>query len=151
RFFSILGHVKWLIVTGFLTGLSQQGDYFVLGRIVSPEALGYYYFGFQLTANVGQLLAQGIGNTLFPIFTAMKKDAQALGRAFLRSGSVIHFICSLLCLGIVGFGPWLIHVIWRGKWDPAIVTAVAMAISLPMRMLSPLAAATLDSFGKWRL
>jgi O-antigen/teichoic acid export membrane protein len=150
-FFSILGQVKWLIVTGFLSGLSQQGDYFVLGRIVSPETLGYYYFGFQLTANVGQLLAQGIGNTLFPIFTAMKQDAQALGRAFLRSGSVIHFVCSLLCLGIVGFAPWLIHFIWRGKWDLAIITAVAMAISLPMRMLSPLAAATLDSFGKWRL
>jgi len=64
---------------------------------------------------------------------------------------VIHFVCSLLCLGIVGFGPWLIHFIWRGKWDLAIVTAVAMALSLPMRMLSPLGTVALDSFGKWRL
>jgi O-antigen/teichoic acid export membrane protein len=151
KFFSIFGQVKWLIVTGFLTGLSQQGDYFVLGRAVSPESLGYYYFGFQLTANIGQLLAQGIGNTLFPIFTAMKQDPQALARAFLRSSSVIHFACSLLCLGVVGFGPWLIHFIWRGKWDLAIVTAIAMALSLPMRMLSPLGAATLDSVGKWKL
>ena len=151
KFWSLLGHVKWLIVTAFLTGIAQQGDYFVLGRAISPESLGYYYFGFQLTANIGQLLAQGIGSTLFPIFTAMKQNQEALRRAFLRSSAVIHFACSVLCLGVVGFAPWLMHFVWHGKWDTAIVTAVAISFTLPMRMLSPIGAVTLDSFGKWRL
>jgi O-antigen/teichoic acid export membrane protein len=151
RFVAILGQAKWLIITGFLTGLSQQGDYFVLGRVTSAESLGYYYFGFQLTANIGQLLAQGIGNTLFPIFTAMRRDPRALNRAVIRASSVIHFACSVLCLGVVGFAPWLMHFVWRGKWDSAIVTAVAIALTLPMRMLSPIGSVTLDSFGKWRL
>jgi O-antigen/teichoic acid export membrane protein len=151
KFLYILGQTKWLIVMAFFTGLSQQGDYFVLGRAISPESLGYYYFGFQLTANVGQLLAQGIGSTLFPIFTAMKLDTQALRRAFLRSSSMIHFACSGLCLGLIGFAPWFMHFIWRGKWDMAIVTVVAVAFSLPMRMLSPLGNVTLDSLGKWKL
>jgi O-antigen/teichoic acid export membrane protein len=151
RFTSILGNVKWLIATAFLSGLSQQGDYFVLGRVFKPELLGYYYFGFQLTANVGQLLAQGIGSTLFPIFTAMKHDAKALSRAFLRSGSVINFACGILCLGVIGFAPWAMHFIWRGKWDMAIVTTVAIATTLPIRMLSPLGAVTIDSFARWKL
>jgi O-antigen/teichoic acid export membrane protein len=151
RFLAILGQVKWLIITAFLIGLSQQGDYFVLARAVSAESLGYYYFGFQITANIGQLLAQGIGNTLFPIFTVMRQDPRALNRAFLRASSVIHFACSVLCLGVVGFAPWLMHFVWRGKWDMAIVTAVAIALTLPMRMLSPIGYVTLDSFGKWRL
>jgi O-antigen/teichoic acid export membrane protein len=123
----------------------------VLGRAISAESLGYFYFGFQITANIGQLLAQGIANTLFPIFTAMRQDPRALNRAFLRASSVIHFACSVLCLGVVGFAPWLMHFVWRGKWDMAIVTAVAIALTLPMRMLSPIGYITLDSFGKWRL
>ncbi len=151
RFWALLGQVKWLIVTAFLTGIAQQGDYFVLGRAISPESLGYYYFGFQLTANIGQLLAQGIGSTLFPIFTAMKENPEQLRRAFLRSSAVIHFACSVLCLGVAGFAPWLMHFVWHGKWDMAIVTAVAISLTLPMRMLSPIGAVTLDSFGKWRL
>jgi O-antigen/teichoic acid export membrane protein len=151
RFLVILAQAKWLIVSAFLTGLAQQGDYFVLGRVISAESLGYYYFGFQLIANIGQLLAQGVGNALFPIFSAMKHDMQALKRGFLRASSVIHFACSVLCLGAVGFAPWLMHFVWRGKWDMAIVTAVAIAFTLPMRMLSPIGAVTLDSFGKWRL
>jgi O-antigen/teichoic acid export membrane protein len=151
RFMEILAHVKWLVIVSFLTGLSQQGDYLVLGRAISPEALGYYYFGFQLTANVGQLLAQGILNTLFPMFASMKDDTKALGRAFLRSSSIIHFACSVLSLGLVGFAPWLMHFIWHGKWDTAIATAVVMALSLPTRLLSPLGNVTLDSVGKWRL
>lgn len=151
KFLAILGQVKWLILTAFLTGLSQQGDYFVLGRAISPESLGYYYFGFQLTANIGQLLAQGVGSTLFPIFTAMKGNLKALRGAVLRASSVIHFACSVLCLGVVGLGPWLIHLVWRGKWDMAIVTTVAVALTLPMRMLSPMGGVTLDSFGHWRL
>jgi O-antigen/teichoic acid export membrane protein len=150
-FLAILGQVKWLIITAFLIGLSQQGGYFVLGRAISAESLGYFYFGFQITANIGQLLAQGIANTLFPIFTAMRQDPRALNRAFLRASSVIHFACSVLCLGVVGFAPWLMHFVWRGKWDMAIVTAVAIALTLPMRMLSPIGYITLDSFGKWRL
>lgn len=151
EFLTIFAQVKWLIVTAFLTGLAQQGDYFVLGRAISAESLGYYYFGFQLTANVGQLLAQGVGSTLFPIFTAMMNDKQALKRAFLRASSVIHFACSALCIGVVGLAPCLIHLVWRGKWDLATVTAVAIAFTLPMRMLSPMGTVTLDSFGKWRL
>lgn len=151
RFREILAHVKWLVIVSFLTGLSQQGDYLVLGRAISPEALGYYYFGFQLTANVGQLLAQGILNTLFPMFASLKDDTKALARAFLRSSSIIHFACSVLSLGLVGFAPWLMHFIWHGKWDTAIATAVAMALSLPTRLLSPLGNVTLDSVGKWRL
>ncbi len=150
-FLIILGQVKWLIVTAFLTGLAQQGAYFVLGRAISAESLGYFYFGFQLTANIGQLLAQGIGSTLFPIFTAMKHDPPALNRAFLRATSVLHFACCILCLGVAGFAPWLMHFVWRGKWDMAILTAIALALTLPMRMLSPIGAVTLDSFGKWRL
>lgn len=151
RFLEILAHVKWLVIVSFLTGLSQQGDYLVLGRAITPEALGYYYFGFQLTANVGQLLAQGILNTLFPMFASLKDDTRALARVFLRSSSIIHFACSVLSLGLVGFAPWLMHFIWRGKWDIAIATAVAMALSLPTRLLSPLGNVTLDSVGKWRL
>jgi len=151
RFTAMLGNVKWLIATAFLSGLSQQGDYFVLGRVFKPELLGYYYFGFQLTANVGQLLAQGIGSTLFPIFTAMKHDAKALSRAFLRSSSVINFACGILCLGVIGFAPWAMHFIWRGKWDMAIVTTVAIAATLPIRMLSPLGTVTIDSFARWKL
>jgi O-antigen/teichoic acid export membrane protein len=151
RFTAMLGNVKWLIATAFLSGLSQQGDYFVLGRVFKPELLGYYYFGFQLTANVGQLLAQGIGSTLFPIFTAMKHDAVALSRAFLRASSVINFACGVLCLGVIGFAPWAMHFIWRGKWDMAIVTTVAIAATLPIRMLSPMGAVTIDSFARWRL
>ena len=54
-------------------------------------------------------------------------------------------------IGVVGLGPCLIHLVWRGKWDLAAVTAVAVAFTLPMRMLSPMGAVTLDSFGKWRL
>jgi O-antigen/teichoic acid export membrane protein len=151
RFAGILDNVKWLIATAFLTGLSQQGDYFVLGRVFRPELLGYYYFGFQLTANVGQLLAQGIGSTLFPIFTAMKHDAMALSRAFLRASSVINFTCGILCLGVIGIAPWAMHFIWRGKWDMAIITTVAIAATLPIRMLSPMGAVTIDSFARWKL
>jgi hypothetical protein len=52
---------------------------------------------------------------------------------------------------VVGFAPWLMHFVWRGKWDMAIVTTVVIALTLPMRMLSPIGSVTLDSFGKWRL
>ncbi|WP_426370552.1 oligosaccharide flippase family protein [Pseudocolwellia sp. HL-MZ7] len=150
KYFSeIWSGIKWLFIGAFLLGAALRGDYLVLENIFTEEELGYYFFGFMLTANIGMLLSQGIQSVLMPSFSSIDDDKRVLN-GFNRASAALVFLTGILCLGMVVFSPYLISYIWNGKWDSAILVAVVMAISLPLKMLSPLGGALLESKGKWR-
>ncbi|MCK0195600.1 oligosaccharide flippase family protein [Ancylobacter sp. 6x-1] len=150
RFFAIFVALRWTIIASFLMGLSQNGNFFALGHLLTSEELGYYFFGFMLTANASVLVFTAINQTLLPIFSKMKGDEVRLRLAFLRSSGVLNFLCSILCLGLIGVGPAAVHFIWGGKWDAAIFTSVVTAATFPIRIFTSIATVTLESRGRWR-
>lgn len=149
-FWSGLGTLKWTMLSSYIFGFTQSGDYIVLGRFFDKEQLGYYYFGFMLTANIGLLLSLAISQTLMPIFSKIKDDPVRLKRAFVQASETIAFLSSIICLGIVAVAPEAVHSIWAGKWDPSIFVAVAMAVTFPLRVLASMAAVALEARGRWR-
>ncbi len=142
--------LKWLVMGSLLVGVSLRGDYLILGELLTEDALGFYYFGFMLTANLGLLLSQGINGVLMPSFSAMRGDINRMLSAFSRASSILVLSAGLLCLLMVVFSPFLVTAIWSGKWDQAIPVAILMAVTLPLRMLSPLGGALLESLGSWK-
>lgn len=150
RFFIIFGKVKWIMFASFLFGLSQQGAYLVLGRMLDRIELGFFYFGFMLTANVGMLITQGIAGALMPVFSTMRTDVESLRKALFRVSAAISFVCGAISIAMVGMAPSLVHLIWGGKWDSSLLVAIVMAISLPTRILSSLGAIVLEARGFWR-
>lgn len=150
-FSRIFVSLRWLIFISFLFGLMRNGDYLVLGRLVTQQELGYYYFGFMLTANIGVLLTTAINQTFLPLFSSIKEDAARLQDMIAKIGVMIGFLCGMLCLVAVGLLPQLIHVVWAGKWDPSALTAVAMAIALPLRIYATLGTVTMEAKGRWRM
>lgn len=150
-FSGIFISLRWLIFISFLFGLMRNGDYLVLGYLVTQQELGYYYFGFMLTANIGILLTTAINQTFLPLFSSIKEDAAKLQDMIAKIGVMIGFLCGMMCLVAVGLLPQLIHSVWAGKWDPSTVTAVAMAIALPLRIYATLGTVTMEAKGRWRM
>lgn len=149
-FWSVFSALKWTMLSSYIFGFTQSGDYLVLGRLFDKDQLGYYYFGFMLTANVGLLLSLAISQTLMPIFSKIKDDTVRLKRAFAQASETIIFLSSIICLGIVAVAPEAVHSLWSGKWDPSIFVAVAMAVTFPLRVLASMAAVALEARGRWR-
>lgn len=149
-FWSVFGALKWTMLSSYIFGFTQSGDYLVLGRLFDKQELGYYYFGFMLTANIGLLLSLAISQTLMPVFSKIKDDSLRLKRAFMKASETIAFLSSLICLGIVAVVPEAVHFLWAGKWDPSIFVAVAMAFTFPLRVLASMAAVALEARGRWR-
>ncbi len=150
-FSGIFVSLRWLIFISFLFGLMRNGDYLVLGHLVSQQELGYYYFGFMLTANIGVLLTTAINQTFLPLFSSIKEDAAKLQDMIAKIGVMIGFLCGMMCLVAVGLLPQLIHFVWASKWDQSTLTAVAMAIALPLRIYATLGTVTMEAKGRWRM
>lgn len=147
---SIADPLKWTIVSSYLFGFALNGDYLVLGRFLEKDQLGYYFFGFMLTANIGQLLSLAINQTLMPIFSKLRGDPRQLRHGFERSCEAINFVSAVMCIGMIGLLPDAVHLVWQGKWDAAIFVAVAMAVSFPLRMMATMGAVALEAQGLWR-
>lgn len=147
---SVFAQLKWIILATFGMGMALRGDYLVIGQFVDTHAMGQYYFGFMTIANIGLLVAQGVNNVLMPNFTKLQKEPEKLRQQFAFLSFGLVNITAFLCLGFVYLGPDLIHFIWRDKWLEAIVVSVLIALSFPLRMLSPMGSALLESMGLWR-
>lgn len=149
--FHMVRTLKWTILSSYLFGLSQSGDYIVLGRMLSQVDLGQYFFGYMITSNIGLLLSLAISQALMPIFSRIQGDAALLKSSFLNASHSINFLAGLICIVIVGSIPETMHLIWREKWDPAAFVAVVMAVTFPIRIHASFGAVALESKARWRL
>lgn len=149
EFIGIFNKIKLIILAGLLFCFVQQGDYIALGAIVSKRDLAYYYFGFMLTANLARLITQGIVSIMLPLFASVRDQPARLESALFRSSSAVLFCSGVLALGLIGLLPSVVQWLWHGKWDAALITASAMALSLPPRMLTAMGTISLQAQGRW--
>jgi O-antigen/teichoic acid export membrane protein len=151
RFRALTWQLRWIITSAFLFALGMNGDYLVLGRMLQSQELGYYFFGFMLITNVTILLASGINQTLLPIFSRLKNDLPALQRQVLMSSGAITLLACVLSICLIGFGAVMVHLIWGGKWDGAIVVVLSVAAIQPVRLTATMGGVVLEAQGAWSL
>ncbi|GGH63446.1 oligosaccharide flippase family protein [Frigidibacter albus] len=151
RFRALAWQLRWIIISAFLFALGMNGDYLVLAKMLHPQELGYYFFGFMLITNVTILLASGINQTLLPVFSRLKNDLPALQRQVLMSSGAITLLACILSICLIGFGAVMVHLIWGGKWDGAIVVVLSVAAIQPLRLTATMGGVVLEAQGAWSL
>jgi PST family polysaccharide transporter len=145
----LAGGLKWIMASAAATAFILNGDYFVLGLMVDPITVGIYFFGFQLTTTLSQLFTSQLGHVFMPIVASLKGDPKRQFRAYqsaLREITEVAFPLSAAMALLVG--P-MIHLLWGGRWDQAIIVAQSILLVLPIRLASPLSRAFLEARGRW--
>ena len=87
-----LDHWRELIGDSFLVLLANvfitvtyNADNLIVGRHVSQEQTGQYYWAFNLSCQTLQLLAMNLGGVLLPSLNRLKGDPARQAQAFLRA------------------------------------------------------------------
>lgn len=148
-FWSLCLRMKWIILSSVLITFGQRGDYLVLGALLSERELGYYFFGFLLVTNLTIMIATGINQTLLPVFASLQNKPDEMRINVLRISGAVGLLTCFLCLVLVGLGGWMMHWIWAGKWDGAMIVLVSIAAALPIRMMATLGGVILEANGAW--
>jgi O-antigen/teichoic acid export membrane protein len=149
-FFNLMADAKWAILTTVGVALILQGDYFIVSTIETKAVVGLYYWGFQLNGAAMAPFLGLLGGVLTPPLGRLNAHPARQAAAFVRIIRVVCVVSMPMSIAAAMCWPWLIHVLWQGKWDAAIVVTQLMALSTCFRTLQPLATAVLEARGEFR-
>ncbi|HSV15446.1 MAG TPA: oligosaccharide flippase family protein, partial [Tepidisphaeraceae bacterium] len=132
---------RWRYLTGdsgLLLGttafmmLVANGDYLIVGYFCGSEAVGIFYFAFNLSMQTLALLMVNLANVLFPALSKLQAERPRQIEAYLRASRVFAAIAVPFCLMQAAGSDAGFRLIFKPIWYPSIpvlqILSVAMAI-----------------------
>jgi PST family polysaccharide transporter len=122
-------------------------DNFLVGRFISPTALGYYSKAFSFTTNTVDGLHKTISSVLLPSYAKIQNDRERITRAYLRTLSVISTVMIPIAMGIFVLTPILIPALYGMKWAPAIPIMQVLAFVSVVKPVSASVGSVFNAMG----
>lgn len=147
---AMLSSTKWLINGTVGAFTTEWGPYLVLGRLASEATTGFYYFAYQITAQIGVLLSFNLHIVLMPILARMNHQPQRQAAAVVKVLTGLTLLGSFLSMGVAVVIAPLELLIWHGKWQPAVTAVVIFGLFYPWRVSFAVTCAVLMAQGRFK-
>lgn len=140
----------YLMGTGFLGALILQSGNVALGLFCPKAVVGQFFFAFNLSTQIWQLLAQNLGSVLLPALAKLQEDRPRQVAAFMRASRLLAFVGVPLSLLLAVIAKPVILMVYGSKWLPAVPVLEILAVSMALSLPSSLAYTALQSQGRFR-
>lgn len=144
----LIGFSAGVSLEGTANYFARQGDYFVVGRMMSATSLGYYSRAYTLMELPLTFLGSALSLVLFPAASRVQEDTERFRRAYLTTFSLSVAIALPLSLGMVILAPELILVLYGETWAQTIPLLQILALFGVFRMSYNNAAAFIHARGR---
>ena len=104
-------------------------DYFVIGRWLGTEALGYYTLAFQLSVVPERRVIAVIQRVVFPAFSVVQDNLKRLTSGFKESLRYLYMVLSPLTIFGIVLAPWFIKTLYGDKWQASILPMQILVIA----------------------
>lgn len=120
--------------TGFtvLNYIARNIDYFLIGRYLGKEALGYYTLAYRIMVYPVQNISYIVNRVMYPVLSKVQEDNDKISRAFLQIAGGIALLSIPLMLGVMALSDPFVNIVLGEKWLPVIGLLVILA---PVGML----------------
>lgn len=112
-------------VVNFFT---RNGDKVIVGARFDAIALGYYQLANRLILYPMDMTRTVFADVLFPAFSRIQDDDEAIGRSYLRGVAMIALVMFPVVLGLVAVAEPLVVVVLGPKWEPAVPVITIIAL-----------------------
>jgi O-antigen/teichoic acid export membrane protein len=130
----ILGDSTNLIINGFISLVITQSASLVLGLFHrNDDAVGIFYFAFNLSWQILVILTINMGGVLFPALSKLQHDPQRQVRAYLRSATMLALVGIPACFLQAAVARPGFHLLFRFKWDAAIPVMQVLCLAVAIR------------------
>ena len=137
-----IGFGAWLTFTGMISQLTDFAPRFLIGRMISPAALGTFTVGKDTSSLVTQELIAPLQRTLLPSFSAIKNDKERLRRTIVLANRVLLTASLPLGFGLALLAPNVVLILLGPEWTEAVfvlqVLAPTSAIMLGVAATNPM-------------
>lgn len=111
-------------------------DYFVIGRRLGAEQLGYYTIAFRVPEMIILGICVAIGKVLFSAFSRVQRDRKELRRQYLLATREVTTVTVPLGLGISAVAEPLVRVLFGSKYEPSVPLVVLLGVYAALYSMS---------------
>lgn len=117
-----------LVLTDIQYAVWANLDYVIVGRMLGDAALGVYTLAYRLPELLVQSVWRVLAQAVFPVFSRLQSDIDALRRGFLATVRYTQIIIVPLCVGLFVVAEPAVAVLFGPQWDAVVPVLQVMAI-----------------------
>lgn len=142
----------WLMLASLANFGMDYAPFLVLGRMLGGDSdiIGYYSFAYQITAQIGVLLAFNSALVLTPVLQRLGAEPERQAQATLRALRSLMMIGSVATMGLASIFAPLENLLWSEKFTQSVQTLVVLALFYPWRITYGVTASILNAKGQFR-
>ena len=144
----LLSYGKFITGTSIILYIAGEMDNLVIGKILGMEALGYYVLAFTLANMVTTFLSRLLSGALFPAYSKIQSDTEAVNRVFKKSLVLLLNIIVPTAVGLAVLAPEIVRVIYGEKWAASVDPLIALCVFGMLRGMMSLIGYLLQAIGK---
>jgi len=132
----LLNFGVYVFGSSFLNYFKRNLDYLLIGKLLGPNALGYYTLAYKLMLVPVQKIGGVINNTFLPAFSEIKSNKVSIKKYYLDVLQLISLITFPMMGGLFIVAPEFILTIYGEDWIPVIFLIKILSITGASQSLS---------------
>lgn len=120
NFWNLIKFGYYSLASNILTRGLVRVDYFLVGKLLGTESLGYYTLASQLAIIPGQRIVGAVERVAFPTLSLLQDELTRLKQGFFEALEHLFAILVPLNVFLVILSPLLIPLLYGSKWMPAV-------------------------------
>ncbi|MDH3999171.1 MAG: lipopolysaccharide biosynthesis protein, partial [Desulfuromonadales bacterium] len=98
----------------------SNADFFIIGRLLGKEMLGYYTMAFTLASFVTEKITAVVNQVTFPTFSKLQNDVERLQEAFLKATKYVSMLTFPAITIIAILAEEIVITLLTQKWLPIV-------------------------------
>lgn len=143
----ILDYGKWIWASTLVVFLALSGDDAFVGWYLTAASLGFYQMAFRLSNAPATEITHVISRVMFPAYSKLQNDQEALQSAFLKTIRVTFLIVIPMSAGIVLVAPEFTRIVLGEKWVPIIPVIQVMGVAGLFRAITATGGVLFQGYG----
>jgi O-antigen/teichoic acid export membrane protein len=142
----------WLMFTSLANFAMDWGPYLVLAPLMGGEnpIIGYYFFAYQITGQIGIMLAFNSTVVLTPALQKLNQEPRRQSAAALRALRTLMLAGSVASMGLAAIIRPLEQLLWHGKYAESVPALMILGTFYPWRITFGLTSSLLTAQGAFR-
>ena len=131
----IFSYSSFVFLSEFINYFSRNLDKIIIGKFISPNALGYYEKSYRLMQMPLNNVSSVIYPVLQPIMSSLQNDKKEMAMKYAKIVSIIATISFPLSAVLFFTAEEIIYIMFGQNWTPAVPSFRILALSIPFLLI----------------
>ncbi len=135
-------------LTQFVWFLYTQADAFIIGKLLGKHDLGIYSVSLDLASLPTARASASLNQVVFPVLSKIQREGGSVGLYIKKGLRILCILTFPIMWGISSVSPEIVRALLGEKWLEAVLPLSLLCLIMPLRVLTVLVSAGLQSAGR---